>query len=280
MKAADQWLEIPASLFQQEGVLVLESANTDQIDVMHALMEGRYNKPFVIDTGEYRSLHFDFFARQSEMLLADPNALTFAYTRKMMAFLLFKPEPEHVLIIGLGGGSLSKFCYQQLPHTRITSLEINQHVIALSQLFELPPADQRNRIVCGDATGYFEASQEPFDVVMVDACDRYGTVADFCEAAFLHSVRERLSHDGVLVMNLTGMHDKHAQIIQTVTACFLNPPLVLDVKESHNKVLFASNTPVSQDQWSSLKGHAKQLAKQHGLNFPYFARRLRHLRPR
>jgi hypothetical protein len=57
---------------------------------------------------------------QSVMNLDEPHALVSAYTRKMMGFMLFKPSPKRIVMLGLGGGSLAKFCYRYLPKTQIT----------------------------------------------------------------------------------------------------------------------------------------------------------------
>jgi spermidine synthase len=275
MNCDEQWIEIPATIFQEEGVIrVLESAETALLDIMHALQEGVYDKPFIIDNGVVRSLHFDFSAVQSEMLIDEPNALTFAYTRKMMAFLLFNPQPKHVAIVGLGGGSLTKFCYQQLPRTHVTTLEINKHVIGLSELFEIPPPDKFKRIIHTDAVEYFSTTEDFIDVVLVDGCDRQGTAPVFCEPSFLLSVRNRLQVHGILVMNLTGMHGKLTEIIQTVEACFSTQVLLLDVKGSRNKILFAFNSSSSTNDWPEIRRNAKTLATRHGLDFPHYARRL------
>ena len=76
------------------------------------MMTGRYDKPFIVDDGCTRQLYFSGCFVQSSMRLDDPFDLDFAYTRKMMAFLLFVPDPGHVLMVGLGGGSLAKFCHR------------------------------------------------------------------------------------------------------------------------------------------------------------------------
>lgn len=76
------------------------------------LFAGDYHRPFIIDSGLRRSLHFSFDGVQSCMDLLDPDRLTLAYTRRMMAFLLFNSAPVRVLLLGLGGGSLAKFCYR------------------------------------------------------------------------------------------------------------------------------------------------------------------------
>jgi spermidine synthase len=54
-----------------------------------------------------RHLHVGGRAIQSAMRLDAPDDLALAYTRAMMAALLFQPQPRDVVLIGLGGGSLA-----------------------------------------------------------------------------------------------------------------------------------------------------------------------------
>jgi spermidine synthase len=70
----------------------------------------------------------------------------------MMAFLLFNPRPRRILILGLGGGSLAKFCYRHLPSATITAVEIDPHVMALREEFRVPADDERFRVLQGDGT--------------------------------------------------------------------------------------------------------------------------------
>ena len=108
--------------------------------------EGTLGRPFVFDSDGMRYLLFNTLGTQSSMRLDEPDALVSAYTRKMMAFLLFMPEPRHVLMVGLGGGSLAKFCYRHLPQTRISVVEINADVIsALRRRLAKLPDTLRNR---------------------------------------------------------------------------------------------------------------------------------------
>jgi hypothetical protein len=107
----------------------------DPPDVPHSelreqLLDGSYDRPFLVEDGERRALVFNIEGSvQSEMRLDDPAALVNEYTRKMMAFLLFCPNPRHVVMIGLGGGSLVKFCRRHLPGTLLTIVEIDATVI-------------------------------------------------------------------------------------------------------------------------------------------------------
>ena len=96
-------------------VRVLEPTEAASAVLCQRLMSGTYDKPFLVEDGKHRALCFTIDGSvQSEMRIDDPDALVNEYTRKMMGFLLFCPEPRRVLMIGLGGGSLVKFCSRHL----------------------------------------------------------------------------------------------------------------------------------------------------------------------
>ena len=95
----------------------------------------------------------------------------------MMAFLLFRPRPRHVLMIGLGGGSLLKYCRRHLPTTRFTAIEIDANVIALRSHFQIPPDGSGLCVIHADGARYvaeLAGSDERADVLLVDAYDRSG----------------------------------------------------------------------------------------------------------
>src|SRR6185437_7928214 len=78
-------------------------------------LAGRWGKtsgiPVVREGRRTRSLCFDALDIQSSMRTSDLLALDLSYTRAMMSFQLFQPGPRDILIVGLGGGSLSKYCF-------------------------------------------------------------------------------------------------------------------------------------------------------------------------
>ena len=97
-----------------------------------------------------RYLHLGSSTVQSAMRLGDPVELVLSYTRAMMGFLLFVPEPSRVAMIGLGGGSLPKFVRHHMPAARISVVENNPSVIAAARShFEVPEDDQNFSVVLG-----------------------------------------------------------------------------------------------------------------------------------
>src|SRR5277367_412881 len=113
-----------------------------------------------------RTLYIGSETVQSSMRLARPNDLELAYTRSMMAFLLFHPDPQQVLMVGLGGGSLAKFIYHRLPVTQVVAVEINPQVAAVArELFYLPAEDARFNVVIGDGAEYLSDGKRAADII-------------------------------------------------------------------------------------------------------------------
>src|SRR5688572_15897680 len=123
-------------------------------------------RPFVYEGLNSKALHFSICEIQSRMKLDDPYALDIEYTRTMMGFLLFQPDPRHIAMIGLGGGSMAKFCHRYLPGARIHVVEINPHVLALRDEFHVPPDDHRFRVIRGDGAHFVRYRSMRSDVLV------------------------------------------------------------------------------------------------------------------
>ena len=176
----------------------LEAPGSCQNALWERLFEGTYGKPFIVDSGFRRFLHFDLDCVQSAMSLQDPYKLCLAYTRKMMAFLLFNNAPQRILILGLGGGSLAKFCHRGLPSATITAVEVNSDVLALREEFCIPTDNDRFRVIRGDGAAYVAGLRRHKDVILADACDRSGIAPQFDALEFYRNARRGLSAQGVL----------------------------------------------------------------------------------
>ncbi len=128
----------------------------------------RHARPFVSMTAKTKELHFVADEVQSSMDLRDPCALNLEYTRAMMGFLLFDAAPAAIGMIGLGGGSMAKFCYRHLPAAKIRVAEINPYVIALRDEFDVPDDDERFSIIEADGADFVRNSPAAFNVLLVD----------------------------------------------------------------------------------------------------------------
>lgn len=148
----------------------------------------------------------------------DPYSLVFNYTRLMMAVLLFVPNPAHLCCIGLGGGSIPKYCHKYLPQTRISVAEINPQVIALREEFHIPPDSARFGVFQMEGAEFVAANLGAFDVLMVDAFDLDGQPPHLCSVEFYRVCYEALKSDGYLVVNLC--HEGKAKAISRIEHVF------------------------------------------------------------
>jgi len=158
--------------------------------------------PVIHTAGRLLSLRFNSETVQSAMNLDDPTRLELEYTRAMMLFLLFNPAPRSILMIGLGGGSLPKYCHRHLPDSDITVVEIDPAVIAMREQFQVPPEGPRFRVLEGDGANHIRTTQTRHDVILVDGFGPQGQPEALATRDFYDACRAALQPDGVLVVNL------------------------------------------------------------------------------
>lgn len=199
----------------------------------------QHAKPFVYESLRCKALHFSIGEIQSRMLIQDPHALDLEYTRTMMGFLVFNPAPLSIAMIGLGGGSLAKFCYRHLPQARVQVVEINPHVIALRDEFHVPPDDERFTVVRGDGAQFVRLRAMRPEVLLVDGFDRQGLPSRLCSQRFYDDCAEMLQPNGIMVVNLHFGHVGYDKVLERIRRSFNDLVLVVDDGELNNSIVFA-----------------------------------------
>lgn len=270
-------LVLPSPFFSDgDTIRLLEPADCDTRAVLGQVVSGAYDKPFIIDDGTTRSLHFSLSLIQSTMSLKDPFALELDYTQAMMSFLLFLSKPRHILMLGLGGGSLAKFCYRNVGSARITVVEIDPRVIAFRDQFELPSDDDRLQVREGDgADAVIESggwSEQP-DVIVMDAFDRHGISGSVNSRYFYQTVHDALAGRGVMVANLAGERLDRAAHLAMITEVFDDRVLTMSLADG-NDIVLAIRAPGFAPRWREIGNQAKALRQRTGLDFAKFAERL------
>src|SRR5258707_10783070 len=104
----------------------------------------------IVEEGGVRVLQIGGDAIQSAMRLDAPDRIELDYVQAMMAFLLFRPRPREVLMVGLGGGSMARFIHQRMPNVRVSVVEIDPGVVTVARrYFHFPEEDERLEIPIG-----------------------------------------------------------------------------------------------------------------------------------
>jgi spermidine synthase len=272
-------LELPSPFQDEDGCIrVREPFDSDREVLSKALLSGTYAKPFILENAGERLLHFSLDYVQSAMLIDRPAELLLEYTRQMTSFLLLHADPRKILLLGLGGGSLAKFCHARLPAAHVTAVEIDPDVIALRDAFCIPVDGERFRVVQGDAGQFVGESKESFDVVVTDAFGRYAQPASISTRAFYQDVRTRLTPAGVLVSNLAGKAAERQAHLDLMRDVFKDNLLAMRVKDGGNILAFAFRDANFEPRWRWIRQQAKALHSRFGIDFPKYAVQLEHNR--
>ena len=230
-------------------------------------------KPYVTECDGVLSLHFDKMSIKSEMSLDDTDELVIGYTRAMMSFLLLEPAPKRIAMIGLGGGSLAKYCYRYLPETDFTVIEIDPDVIALRNEFAIPADDARLHVLLGDGVEWVADAANSTDVLLVDGFDVTGLPEALGRQSFYHDCYASLSDGGIMVANLWGGYPHYDEYVARISASFAGQIAIVDADDSVNKIVLGlknADFPAA----STIRHYANLLSETHLLNFQANANQL------
>jgi spermidine synthase len=209
-------------------------------------------KPQVIRVGDRLVLSFDEIRVQSEMRLDAPDDLVLGYTRTMMGFLLYCPQPLRIAMIGLGGGSIPKYCHATLPDSDITVVEINPDVIALRARFFVPEDELRFRVLREDGAAFVARMRDQFDVLIVDGFIESGQPPILSTQRFYNDCRDCLTERGVMVVNLPDLPQTYEPLFARIKHSFEHQALLIAAEDSSNRIVFAG-------RGDSLKCSSEQL---------------------
>lgn len=183
-----------------------------------------------------RYLHFGTEWVQGAMRLRKPDWPELEYAQQMMAWMLYIESPTAIAQLGLGAGSLTKFCYRQFPAARVTAVELNASVVAIcASMFKLPAEDARFSVLEMDAMDFVDdpANLAAFDVLQCDLYDATarGPVLDTPE--FYQSCNACLTEQGIMTVNLFGDHPSFAKNIKAMKFAFEDVICLPEVHEGN-----------------------------------------------
>lgn len=227
-----------------------------------------------------RSLHLGGSMVQSAMRLSAPYDLELAYTQHMMGFLLFHPDPGNITMIGLGGGSLAKFVYHQMPKTKTTVIEINPQVVRTAHNhFFLPENNDRLQVIISDGGDYIASHPTGMDIIMIDGFDDDFQVPSLCSQNFYALANKALNKNGVLVVNLLSRDKRTKDYLKRIDDSFNGHVVTLLSEARGNLIVFALKNSPGKLAWKTLKKHATALEKAYSLPFSEFVTKLRKNNP-
>jgi spermidine synthase len=222
-----------------------------------------------------RTLHLGGEAIQSAIRLSSPGELELAYTRAMMAFLLFAPAPRECLMIGLGGGSIARFVHERMASTRMTVVEKYPRVVAAARsFFGLPEDDERLEVVVADGAAYVPGRSAAYDVVLLDAFEDGRSVKALATQDFYDACFGALRAGGVFVVNFIADEPRFGEYLARIERAFAGRILCLPAEDRVNMIVLAFKGRGARVAIDALKRTARDLARRHALPLEQFVRDL------
>lgn len=184
--------------------------------------------------------------QQSCMLVDDPQRLVFNYTKMLFSSLLVNPKPERILIVGLGGGTMSNTLHQIFPNATITNVEIDPAVIKVAReyfgFFEnehITSVVQDGRIFVKRAA----LKKKKYDWIILDAFNGDYIPEHLLTKEFLQETKQLLSSNGVLSANTFSVSDLYNFESATYKAVFGDFFNVRNNRNS-NRIILTSIKPL------------------------------------
>ena len=231
--------------------------------------------PYIKEEAGRLALHLDKLSVQSEMRLDAPDELVLEYTRALMSFMLFVPNPGHIAMIGLGGGSLAKYCYRYLPQSDILVIEINSGVIALRNEFAIPAENERFHVMLADGADYVSDAASPVDVLIVDGFDTGGQAPQLGTQQFYDNCFAKLNDNGLLAVNLWFGYPNYEKYVSRISNSFAGHIVIVDLDgDKANKIILAVKSTVFPPAVTTLTQRAESLCETQPINYQAMANKI------
>lgn len=138
---------------------------------------------------------------QSGMDLLHPERLVFLYERLMLIAFALVDQPCSALLLGLGGGAMSRHLDAYLPECALTVVEHDSAVIDLARRF----FHITRPILQADAQEIVADARGAYDVILADLYDGRGTIG--FEPEFWRDCARALRPGGCIAVNWAAFVD-------------------------------------------------------------------------
>jgi spermidine synthase len=233
------------------ALVIIVSDAFAQIGIRYIHQErSLYRNIVVTEDSSRRCMRFTITSRsgqnQSCRYLDRPLELVFPYAKMTLSSLLVQPHPERILIVGLGGGTLSDTYSLLFPQTEIVISEIDDAVFRVAKEFFGFQETDRISVDVSDARVYIKRAGlrgEKFDLVILDAFNGEYIPEHLMTTEFLEEVKRLLPADGMVVANTFSTSRLYAAESNTYRDVF-GEIFNIRMPATGNRVIVASMQPL------------------------------------
>ncbi len=226
------------------AVLLLGASLPAESRVIHR-ERSLYSTILVDQRGSTLCLQFSVRKNQRNQSCMDknnPKRMVFPYARMMMLSLLLVPEPQKILMVGLGGGTIALALNEIYPEAAIEVVEIDPAVKTVAETYFGFAENERLKVILQDARVFGKralARGERYDLILLDAFNGDYIPEHLLTREYLEEVRDLLTPNGVVAANtfaISGLYDHESNTYQVVFGPFYN----IRSGTSANRVILAT----------------------------------------
>jgi spermidine synthase len=231
-----------------------------------AHVETEYNDVFI--TKRQNQLVMSFQVKgwdytESVTNLTDPDDLPLRYAQVMSIAIVYPETPKKILMLGLGGGSISTYLGRFLPDASITTVEIDPGVIKAAKTYFGLRETERMRYPSGDGRVFLNRHNELYDLILLDAYRGGYVPFHLLTREFYTLVKQRLAPGGAAAFNVHDGTKLYASTVRTLSEVF--PALDLYPTGLGETIAVATASPLDK---AMLERKAAALQERHGFRFP------------
>jgi spermidine synthase len=232
-----------------------------------AHIETEYNDIFINKRRNELTMAFQlkgFDYTESVASLSDPDDLPVKYTQVMTLAVVYPPQPSKVLMLGLGGGTISTYLGRFLPDAAIDTVEIDPAVIAAAKTYFGIRETPRVRYLEGDARVFLNRHLDRYDLILVDAFHGGYVPFHLLTKEFYTLLKQRLAPGGAAAFNVHDGTKLYASTLLTLRAVFSSVHLY---PTGQGEVIVVV-TPEPAPEAAALAQRAATLQDKLGFRFP------------
>jgi len=196
--------------------------------------------------------------------LADADDLPVKYTQNITLGVIYPPEVKRILMLGLGGGSISTYLGRHMPEATIDVVEIDPAVVTAAKTYFGIRETQAVRYLEGDARVFLNRHKDTYDLILVDAF--YGGYVPFhlLTKEFYTLLKDRLTPGGAAAFNVHDGTKLYASTVLTLGSVFGDVHLYPTGQGETITIVTAGPTPDAE----TLASRASALQELHKFRFP------------
>jgi spermidine synthase len=186
-----------------------------------------------------------------------------------MSTLIFADDPESVLIVGLGGGTMAKFISKIYPDCKIKAIEKRENIKKIAYGYFNLPQKGNIEIIIGDCDGTLQElvmQSDQYDIILIDVFTGNDISNSLANQNIFDACKSLLTRRGVLGINLWSKSPNYKKTVRLMNNSFDGFTFHIPTNEKRNIIHLALPYEFETKTLKKMKNDAKELAMR--INLP------------